>query len=121
AALCRRLEGLPLSIELAVSWMQTLGTAQILERLKNRFDLLVSRNMGMNRRHHSLRAAIGSGYALLTLPEQVLFAQLSLFRGGWSLEEAEAVCEDKHILERLSGLRSHSIILASEIQGQMRF
>jgi predicted ATPase len=65
----------------------------MLERLEQRFDLLVSRQHGMAPRHRSLRTTLDWSYALLSPELQRFFAQLSAFRGGWTLEAAEAVCE----------------------------
>jgi predicted ATPase len=93
AALCDRLEGLPLALELAAAWVRTLTPAQILERLSQRFDLLVGHRRDVAARHQSLRAAIEWSYQLLSADQRHFFAQLSVFRGGWTLAAAEAVTE----------------------------
>ncbi|HLV79193.1 MAG TPA: tetratricopeptide repeat protein, partial [Chthonomonadaceae bacterium] len=92
AALCHRLEGLPLAIELAAAWSRTLTPAQLLERLSRRFDTLVSRKPGGAARHQTLKAAIDWSYRSLSPDLQALFARLSVFRGGWTEEAAAAVC-----------------------------
>ncbi len=95
ALLGQRLEGLPLAIELAAAWAATLAPEQILQRLSRRFDLLVSRRKDVPQRHQSLQAALEGSYQLLPPRLQRLYARLSVFRGGWTLEAAEAFCEEK--------------------------
>jgi predicted ATPase/DNA-binding SARP family transcriptional activator/class 3 adenylate cyclase len=90
AELCRRLEGIPLALELAAARSQVLTPAQLVQQLQRQLDLLVSRRTGVSR-HRTLRAAIDWSYRLLSPELQRFFAQLSVFRGGWSLEAAEAV------------------------------
>ena len=113
ARLCQRLEGIPLALELAAAWAQTLTPAQMLERLERRFDLLVSRRRDAPGRHATLRAAIESSYRLLSPELQRFFAQLALFRGGWTLEAAEAVTDEPNALLYLTELRERSLILAA--------
>jgi predicted ATPase/DNA-binding SARP family transcriptional activator len=92
AHLCARLEGIPLALELAAARARILTPAQMLARLQPRLDLLVSRGRAVEPRHHSLRAALEWSYQLLDPELQRFFASLSVFRGGWTLEAAEAVC-----------------------------
>ena len=121
AALCERLEGLPLALELAAGWSQTLTPGQMLERLEGRFSLLVSRRKGATPRHRTLRDAIEWSHRLLSPELQRFFLQLSVFRGGWSLEAAEAVCEEPEALEMLSRLRARSLLVTDEEGDAMRF
>jgi predicted ATPase len=93
AALCHRLEGIPLAIELAAARALVLTPAQMLRQLEHRFDFLVSRRRDGVERHQTLRAAIDWSYRLLAPEMQLFFAQLSVFRGGWTVEAAEVVCE----------------------------
>ncbi len=92
AGLCRRLEGLPLALELAASRVWLLSPARMLERLGERLDFLASRRPEGGGRHHTLRAVCDWSYRLLSSDLQRLFARLSVFRGGWTLEGAAAVC-----------------------------
>jgi predicted ATPase/DNA-binding SARP family transcriptional activator len=92
AALCKRLEGIPLAIELAAARVAVLTPAQMLARLDQRFDLLAAPAHGAPARHRSLRAALDWSSRLLSPELQRLFARLSVFRGGWTLAAAEAVC-----------------------------
>ncbi|MGE3664909.1 MAG: BTAD domain-containing putative transcriptional regulator [Pseudonocardia sp.] len=90
----RRLDGLPLSIELAAARTATFSTRQIVDRLGDRFRLLSRGGRGALPRHQTLRAVIDWSYALLTEPEQCVFDRLAVFVGGFTLEAVEAVCLD---------------------------
>jgi len=123
AALCHRLEGLPLAIELAAAWSRTLTPAQLLARLSRRFDMLVSRKQGGSARHQTLRAAIDWSFSRLPSDLQTLFARLSVFRGGWTQDAAKAVC---YLPEGkgdggLGQLQECSLIVAEESGTEMRF
>src|SRR5207244_5966984 len=89
--LIRRLDGLPLAIELVAPRVKLLGPEQLLERIAQRLDLLKG-GRDADERHATLRATIGWSYDLLDDDEQQLFARLALFRGGCTLDAAEAVC-----------------------------
>ncbi len=122
ADLCTRLEGIPLAIELSAAWSQTLTPAQMLERLNHRFDLLISRRRDISERHTTLRATIDWSYRLLTADLQRFFAQLSFFRGGWTLEAAEAVSEEPLAMAFLAELCDRSLLVAEESHsGAMRY
>ncbi|MES2459107.1 MAG: AAA family ATPase, partial [Armatimonadota bacterium] len=121
-ALCTRLEGIPLAIELSAAWSQTLTPAQMLERLNRRFDLLVSKRRDVSPRHSTLRATIEWSFRLLSLDLQSFFAQLSVFRGGWTLEAAETVSQDPFAMGFLAELCERSLIIAEETpNGTMRY
>jgi predicted ATPase/DNA-binding CsgD family transcriptional regulator len=89
--LVRRLDGMPLAIELAAARVEVLGVAQLLERLDGRFRVLVSSNRGTAARQRSLEAAVDWSYQLLSEPEQHVFRHLSVFPGPFTLHAAEAV------------------------------
>lgn len=114
AALCARLEGIPLAIELAASRAQVLTPAQMLSQLSRRFDFLVGRKRDVAARHQTLRGAIDWSYRLLSPELQLFFARLSIFHGGWSLEAAETVCEEPLALDYLGQLRQCSLVLTEE-------
>jgi predicted ATPase/DNA-binding SARP family transcriptional activator len=120
-ALCARLEGVPLALELAAAWAQMLTPAQMLERLSARFELLVSPRRRGLARHRTLRAAIDWSYDLLAPELQHMFARLSVFRGSWDMAAAAAVCDDQAIMESLWQLRQRSLIAVTEQDGAMRF
>ena len=121
AALCRALEGVPLALELAAARVRALSLAQMRVRLDQRFELLASRRGDKGTRHRSLWAAIEWSYDLLPAPSQRFFALLSVFRGGWTLEAAEAVCEEPAALEVLAQLRANSLLLAEDGLSDLRF
>jgi non-specific serine/threonine protein kinase len=91
AELCSRLEGLPLAIELAAARTALLSPAQLLARLSSRFELLQSDDRDADPRHQTLWATIAWSHDLLSASEQCLFARLSVFRGGCTLDAAEQV------------------------------
>jgi predicted ATPase len=102
AGICRRLDGLPLAIELAAARVALLHPDELLARLDQRLPLLISRSRDAPERQRTLRATIEWSYELLDPDEQQLFRHVAVFRGGFSLEAAEGVCEaDLHVLESL--------------------
>ncbi|HEV2415638.1 MAG TPA: adenylate/guanylate cyclase domain-containing protein [Candidatus Dormibacteraeota bacterium] len=109
--LCLRLDDLPLAIELAAARVSLLSTDQLFERLGKRLDL-VSGERDADTRHRTLRTTIQWSYDLLTPDERRLFAALSVFRGGWTLEAAERVADAD--LEVLQSLIDKSLVRRSE-------
>ena len=91
AQVCRRLDGIPLAIELAAARVKVLTPAALLERLDRRLPLLTAATRDAPERQRTLRATIEWSHELLAPEEQALFARLAVFRGGWTLESAEAV------------------------------
>ncbi|GAB2934451.1 BTAD domain-containing putative transcriptional regulator [Streptomyces heilongjiangensis] len=92
ARICRALDGIPLSLELAAAWIRSLSLGEIDTRLADRFDFLVMGPRTAAARQRTLRAAADWSYRLLDEPEQVLFRRLSVFRGGFSLRAVEDIC-----------------------------
>src|SRR5262249_61191922 len=92
--ICRRLDGIPLAIELAAARARVLTPDQIAARLDDRFRLLTGGARGALPRHQTLRALIDWSYDSLPAAEAGLLRRLSVFTGGWTLEAAEAVCAD---------------------------
>jgi predicted ATPase/DNA-binding CsgD family transcriptional regulator len=128
AEICRRLDGLPLALELASARSNVLTPQQISERLDNRFNLLVSRQRSdADPRHKTLRAAIEWSHDLLTPPEKVMLRRLSVFTSGFSLGSVEAVCagdgiECIQVLELLSMLVTKSLVVAQTLhRGEARY
>ena len=110
--ICRRLDDLPLALELAAARVKALSSAQILERLEQRLPLLTGGARDLPERQRTLRGAIEWSYELLDEEEQRLFARLSVFRGGCTLEAAEDVCEAD--LDTLQSLVDKSLLRHTE-------
>jgi non-specific serine/threonine protein kinase len=109
SAICSRLEGIPLAIEIAASLIVLLSPAQVLKRLDDQLRL-TARDPSLPPRQQALRAAIDWSYKLLTKNAQTLFAQLAVFSGGLTVEAAEEVCSGHAVLDGLLELRSHSLL-----------
>ncbi len=100
--ICRRLDGLPLAIELAAARVALLSPDELLTRLDKRLPLLASRSRDAPARQQTLRAAIEWSYELLDPTEQELFGRLAVFRGSFALEAAESICSaDLDVLQSL--------------------
>jgi predicted ATPase len=91
--ICRRVDDLPLALELAAARVKALSTSQILERLEQRLPLLTGGARDLPKRQRTLRATIEWSYELLTPEEQQLFARHAVFRGGCTLEAAEKIAD----------------------------
>ncbi len=89
--ICRLVEGVPLGIELAVSWVRTLSCQAIADEIERNLDFLTSSQRNMPEKHWSMRAVFDQSYHLLTEEQQQVFRKLSVFRGGFQREAAEAV------------------------------
>ncbi len=116
AEICRRLDGLPLALELAAARVRALPVETIAARLGDRFRLLTGGDRTALPRQQSLRALIDWSHDLLTEPERVLLRRLSIFTGGWTLEAAEAVCADgavsaEQVLDLLTHLVDKSLVV----------
>ncbi len=98
-ALCAKLEGMPLAIELVAAWADTLTPSQMLTRLEERFSFPRNRKSEMPQRHGNLQGAFNSSYSLLDEAERRLLGRLAVFAGGWTLAAAEAVCSDNLIMQ----------------------
>ncbi|MCW3099998.1 MAG: DNA-binding transcriptional activator of the family [Chthonomonadaceae bacterium] len=113
AELCDQLEGIPLAIELAAARIQVLSAAHILEQIKaNRLDFLATKRRDSLSRQRTLRSALDWSYRLLPEPAQRTLAQVSVFRGGWTLDAAQSVCRlgEADTLEMLGLLRDNSLL-----------
>lgn len=126
AELCKKLDGIPLAIELASKRMNVLTAEKILERLSDRFKLLTSGNTTALPRQKTLRAMIDWSYDMLNPNEQLMLQRLSIFMGGWTLESAEQICSDENIdeyevLDMMNSLLDKSLIIYKETNGKGRY
>jgi predicted ATPase/class 3 adenylate cyclase len=122
---CRRLDGIPLAIELAASRMASMTAAELRDRLDDRFKLLVGSRRGLER-HQTLRHAVAWSYDLLDDAEKVLLERCSVFAGGFDLESACAVAgfgdvDEYAVLHRLDALVRKSLLVADRSAGRTRF
>jgi predicted ATPase len=116
---CRRLDGMPLAIELAAARVAAMNPVELARRLDRRFRLLTGGERVAIERHQTLQATIDWSYDLLSDPEKRLLARLSVFAGGCTLEAAEAVCgrdpiEVDEVLDLLVGLVARSLVVADD-------
>jgi predicted ATPase/class 3 adenylate cyclase len=126
AAVCRRLDGIPLAIELAAARLRALSVDQIAARLDERFSLLTGGGRTALPRTQTLRGTLDWSYDLLSHKEQALLRRLAVFAGGWTLEAAEAVCtgagvEQPDILDLLTQLVFKSLVLMDAEEGPVRY
>jgi predicted ATPase len=125
-AICRRLEGLPLAIELAAARVRVLHPQQIGERLDDAFRLLTSGTRSALPRHRTLRGVIEWSHALLTPDEQRMFARLAVFADGFTLEQTERICAfdgiaEEDVLDLVAGLADKSLVLVDTSAGEARY
>ena len=124
ARVCRRLDGMPLAIELAAARVRMLSPEQIAARLDDRFRLLTHGSRTALPRQQTLRAAVDWSYDLLSASERLLLARLSVFAGGWPLEAAEAVCvpddQGDDVLDLLTALEEKSLVSVEVGDGPTR-
>lgn len=112
ALICRHLDGIPLAIELAAARANAMPVEAIARRLDQRFRWLNSRSSSPLPRHQTLRALIDWSYDLLETQERILFRQLAVFAGGWTLEAVEAICNGGELcVDILTGLVDQSLVV----------
>jgi predicted ATPase/class 3 adenylate cyclase/DNA-binding CsgD family transcriptional regulator len=126
AEICRRLDGVPLAIELAAARVRVLSLSEIRDGLHDRFRLLTGGARTAVRRQQTLRASVDWSHALLTEPERVLFRRLAVFMGGFDLDAAEAVAgggevERYQVLDQLTLLVDKSLVVAENASGRTRY
>ncbi len=115
AVICRRLEGLPLAIELAAAWVNLLPPLTLLARLDQALPILTRGARDLPVRQRTMEHTIGWSYDLLDSPAQALFRRLAVFAGGWTVEAVEALgrdreCGDTQVLTLLAGLVEQSLV-----------
>ena len=126
AEICRRLDGMPLAIELAAARVRALSVAEIVASLHDRFRLLTGGARTAVRRQQTLRASVDWSHALLTDPERILFRRLAAFIGGFDLDAAEVVggggdVERYQVLDQLTLLVDKSLVVAESTTEPTRY
>ena len=122
AEICTRLDGVPLAIELAAARIRLFPPRLLLDRLASGLDILAGGARDAPARQRTLRAAIAWSYDLLNEEDQAVFRRLSVFRGGFSLEAAEAVCRpDDDVFERIASLVDKSLLTRMPTDDELRF
>jgi predicted ATPase/class 3 adenylate cyclase/DNA-binding CsgD family transcriptional regulator len=129
AEICRRLDGMPLAIELAAARVRALSLTEIVDSLHDRFRLLTGGSRTAVRRQQTLRASVDWSHALLTETERILFRRLAVFYGGFDLHAAQSVCgegdiERYQVLDQLTLLVDKSLVVAfdsTESSGRTRY
>ncbi len=124
--ICRRLDGLPLALELAAARAGVLSPQELCDRLDRVFDVLAGAPQGSIPRHATMRAVIDWSYELLSLQARLFFERLAIFAGGFTLETATTVCADESILQQdvlelLSSLIGQSLIMVDLAHGSARY
>ncbi|MFP4514213.1 MAG: ATP-binding protein, partial [Acidimicrobiales bacterium] len=124
--ICRRLDGLPLALELAAARVRSMGPADIAARLDQRFELLTAEPPEVAPRHRSLQAVVEWSYALLPEAAQQLFDRLAVFAGGFGLDAAEQVCAGDGLAEweiagRVAELVDSSLVAVERTHERVRY
>ncbi len=124
--ICRRLDGIPLAIELAAARLRSLSVHEVCQRLDSRFRLLTSGGKAAIPRQQTLRSLIDWSFELLEEREQAILRRLAVFAGGWSLPAAEHVCDgepvdESEILDLLTSLVDKSLAMADPRDGSTRY
>ncbi|HET9001167.1 MAG TPA: LuxR C-terminal-related transcriptional regulator, partial [bacterium] len=126
AQICRRLDGIPLAIELAAARIRVLPVEQLVAKLDDRFRVLTGGSRTALPRQQTLRAAMDWSYDLLPERERLLLRRLSVFAGGWTLEAAETICagggiESPDVLDLLTKLVDKSLVVVQPPRGEARY
>ncbi|WP_370182139.1 protein kinase [Rhodococcus wratislaviensis] len=125
AGICRRLDGLPLPIELAAARLRAMSPEQILQRLTDRYALLTRGSRGAPTRQQTLRLSVDWSFELCSAGEQLVWGRVSVFAGSFELDAAEQVCGDglapDELLDTLTSLVEKSILIREESGAVVRF
>jgi predicted ATPase/class 3 adenylate cyclase len=126
ASVCRRLDGIPLALELAAARLSSMSLQQVGDRLDQRFRLLTGGSRNAMPRQQTLQATVDWSFGLLTEPERNVLRRLSVFAGGFELEAAEAICAADSVdafvvLDLISSLVSKSLVIAERAPESVRY
>ncbi len=125
-SICRRLDGMPLAIELAAARLRSMSLTAVHERLDQRFRLLTGGSRNVLPRQQTLRAAVDWSFAMLSQPEQTVLQRMSVFVDGFDLEAAEAVCglddiDPFDMADIIGSLVDKSLVIAEQQGGDVRY
>ena len=125
-AICQRLDGIPLALELAAARLARLSPTELAERVVDRFAVLTSGSRTADARQQTLRATVDWSHDLLTADERLLFRRLAVFRGGWTLDAAEHVATGPDlvpaaVLDLLDRLVRQSLVVTDRTGGRTRY
>jgi tetratricopeptide (TPR) repeat protein len=126
ASVCRRLDGIPLALELAAARLSSMSIQQVSQRLDQRFRLLTGGSRNAMPRQQTLQAAVDWSFGLLTQPEREVLRRLSVFAGGFELEAAEVICaagpvDAFDVMDLVGSLVSKSLVVADRTPGSVRY
>jgi predicted ATPase/class 3 adenylate cyclase len=126
ATICRRLDGIPLALELAAARLSSMSVQHVCERLDQRFRLLTGGSRNAMPRQQTLQATVDWSFSLLTPAERQTLSRLSVFAGGFELEAAEAICATEtvdafDVVDLLGSLVSKSLVMADRAGGAVRY
>ncbi|HKJ39303.1 MAG TPA: BTAD domain-containing putative transcriptional regulator, partial [Anaerolineales bacterium] len=116
-SICRKVDGIPLAIELAAARVNILQVEEILKQLNDSFDLLTSDSRTTSAHHQTIQASMDWSWSLLDDSEKIFLQQLSVFAGGWTLEAAQAIC-DSDVLGLTNSLVKKSLIVVKQATGR---
>lgn len=119
--LSKKLEGLPLALELAAGWARAMTPAQMLEQVSGNVDRLASRRKDISPRHRSLRAAFDGSFGFLDEGLKRVFLRLTFFAGGWDYEAAQHLCPKEDVVEAIQTLEERSLIFSQPTDEAVRF
>lgn len=126
AGLCRRLDGLPLALELAASWVRALSVDQIVERMQSTRDFPRAGTPNVVPRHRTLRSLVAGTYELCSRDERLLWSRLTIFEGSFDLAAVETVCggsplDRVDLLEVIASLVDQSVVVVDEVVRRSRY
>jgi predicted ATPase/class 3 adenylate cyclase len=126
ASVCRRLDGIPLALELAAARLSSMSLSQLSDRLDQRFRLLTGGSRNVMPRQQTLQATVDWSFSLLSEPERETLRRLAVFAGGFELEAAEAVCATEQVdafgvMDLISSLVDKSLVVADRTPASVRY
>jgi len=126
ATLCRRLDGLPLALELAASWVRAISVDQIIHRMETSADFPRAGTRNIAPRHRTLSSLVAGTFDLCTAEEQILWTRMTVFSESFDLHAVEAVCggaplDETDLLDTIAALVDQSVVVVDDISGHSRY